>query len=123
MKSERLKTLDLINFAVTLAAAGVGFAAFSPGVGLGLTAGTLLMSVNFFVLRRLTSHLLTGRPKKMAIAMLWLVLKLGLFFTAVWLCMTYLPINVLAFGIGAGLILLAVTLTASLSNAASVDAS
>lgn len=122
MKSEKLKTLDLINLAVTLVAVGVGFAAFSSRVGLGLTAGALLMTVNVSVLRRLISLLLTSRPKTMAVVMLLLVLKLGLFFTAVWLTMTYLPINALAFGIGAGLILLTVTLMAGFSNAASVGA-
>jgi hypothetical protein len=123
MNPDAFKKLDWINLAVTAVAAGVGFAAFSPAVGLGFLAGAGLMALNLFVLRRLTGFILTGTPKKVGVAVFLLVVKLGLFFTAVWLAMTYLPMNALAFGVGAGLIILAVTLTASLARTGSVDAS
>jgi hypothetical protein len=122
MNSGQLKKLDLINFIVSVSAGTIGFLAFSTKVGVGLTAGTLLMTLNFFVLRRLSAFILTGLPKQMRLATLLLLLKLGLFFTAVWLCMTYLPMSPFAFGIGAALIVLVLVVSASASRAESTDA-
>ena len=105
--------VDLANLVATIAAAATGYFAFSPRVALGVGTGALLMTLNFFVLRRLTGFILTGTPKTMFAATGFLMLKLGLFFGAVWFCLTYLPISAIAFGIGAALVLLSVTIVTS----------
>jgi hypothetical protein len=122
VNSDTFKRLEIVNGGLVVLVALIGFAAFSFKVGVGLTAGAVLMAVNFLVLRRITAFVLSGPPKKVAAATTLLILKLALFFVAVWGAMTYLPMNTLAFGLGAGVILLAVTLTTTLSQGAGADA-
>ena len=116
MNNPLFQKVEIVNGLVVLAAAAVGFIGFSSEVGLGLTVGALLMGINFFILRRLTSFILAGTPKKAGIAIALLMIKLLLFFAAVWVAMTYLPMNTLAFGLGAAIILLSVTLTTTFAK-------
>lgn len=116
MNHSAFTKIDIVIGAVVAGAAVVGFGAFSSDVGLGLTVGALLMGVNFLVLRRLTSFILGGVPSKVGLAVGLLFVKLLLFFGAVWLAMTYLPMNVFAFGLGAALILLSVSVMATLTK-------
>jgi hypothetical protein len=111
------------GFAVLVAlVAFVGFSFFSFRVGLGLTAGAALMALNFFVLRRITSFVLEGPPKKAAAAAALLIGKLALFFVAVWGAMTFLPMDPVAFGSGAGVILLAVVCVTTFAREAAAGA-
>jgi hypothetical protein len=119
VNNQVFRKLEKMNLVVTALASAAGFAFFSLKVGVGLPAGALLMSANFIVLRRLTAFLAGGPPKKMAAALTLLLLKLALFFGAVWAAMTYLPMSPFAFGLGAGFVLLTVVLTTSLSRNAS----
>jgi hypothetical protein len=114
MKADPLRKIDLLNAGVTIVATVVGFSAFSAKVGIGLLCGAGLMALNLFVLRRLVAAIVNASPKGMALTVGLLFLKLGLFFTAVWAAMTYLPINPFAFGIGAAAIIVTMAVTASL---------
>ncbi|MFH1262447.1 MAG: ATP synthase subunit I [Pseudomonadota bacterium] len=116
MKTDPLHKIDLLNAAVTVVATVVGFSVFSAKVGVGLLCGAGLMALNLFVLRRLVGAIVNASPKGMFVTVSLLFLKLGLFFTAVWAAMTYLPINPFAFGLGAAAIIVTMAVTASLQK-------
>lgn len=102
--------IDRANVGVMLALGAISAITLSWPITVGLLAGCAVMTVDFFVLRKLLARLLIGETRSAAISMGLLVVKFLGLFVMVALCLYFLPMNLFAFGLGAT----AVVVTAAL---------
>ena len=107
MKEIAFQKVDRANLSMAAIASLVSIFWLSSHVTFGVAAGAGLMALNFYVLRRLALLIFGGGGIKVMIATVLLGVKLALFLGAGFLLLKYLPVNIVAFGLGA----LAVVLT------------
>jgi hypothetical protein len=104
-----IRRIERLNYGIGAVVIAVAALTQPPPIALGLTAGTLLTCLNFFVLRKLvvkwTSDAAAGRTG--AAPLLMLPKMVGLM-GAVAVAVLFLPIDVIAFTVGYSIFLISI---------------
>ncbi|HKA90672.1 MAG TPA: ATP synthase subunit I [Haliangiales bacterium] len=108
MTPEDLKRIERWNwlFAALLVAGAAVF--FGRDVVLGVAVGALLGAVNFWSIRSLAGRVLKSSGGRRTALQVLLVGKMAILFALVYLAMRFLPVSIVALGVGLSVFLLSV---------------
>lgn len=106
MRRTQLQNIERLHLG--LLAAVVCAAYFSsPFAALSLLLGGAVMGINFWLLRQLAARLVSAEPRRSEVVVGLMLAKFSLFIGLLGLLFWRMPLDPLAFGIGASLLLLA----------------
>ncbi len=108
MTPEDLKRIERWNwlFAALLVAGAAVF--FGRDVVLGVAVGALMSALNFWSIRSLAGRVMQSSGGRRMALQLLLAGKMAILFVLVYLAMRFLPVSILALGIGLSVFLLSV---------------
>ena len=116
MASPSMVRIERLNYGIGAVVIAVGALTQARDIALGLTVGTVLTCLNFFVLRKLvtkwTREAATGRGGNASLLMLPKMIGL---MGAVALAIIFLPIDVVAFTIGYSIFIVSIVIEATYS--------
>lgn len=103
---ERIERLSLILVA---AATLVSLVFWTASITLGTLVGGGLAALNFIALRRLVQAIVQGsQPRKQAMMVILLALKLGVLAASLFLIIRYLPVHPLALVVGISIVVISI---------------
>ena len=117
-----LKKIMRNNLIAAVVAVGVSLIFLSSAVTRGILAGAALMAADLWLIRFLAGRLLASNARRAWPAVAVLLLKFGAFLGAAWALMKFVPMNLVAFGVGVAVVVFTTAMTASLQRGTPADA-